>query len=419
MVENSDFSLLLRSLIPDSTLDQVLYLDPGDAAFELRLGKNNFLFLAAEITAEEQKMLLIFSTHTKKDARDFLENRFGVLYDRVKNYLGLRPDMQIGDLMEKAAVASSTGKAYIVQYAEKSKLAAYTNGKRSLHMTKNPYYTVDKKLTAVVRDSCKGTGGRKKTILLVTAVCAVLAVTAAAFLLPRLLPGAETVEEPQEVILANLVGEGKDVAAAYLNEVGIGYTYEEEYTEKAEKGIVMAQSVKPYSTVQAGTSIVLTVSGGPDYIVAMTIDQFPEKMNYFVKDDFDLTGLTMEATYMSGEKKTISQGFSYKPQSASRVGEQDVVVSYGEINCILKMNVRAVEMVSISIYKMPDTVNYKVGEKLNTDGLIITQNMNNGESQKIERGFSCEPTVLTQAGSQKILVIYEGKTTEFTVEVSE
>lgn len=417
-----------RAILPDCSAFDVIHEGADEAAFTMTRRKKEYVMLAVAVSGEDYAFYIFQSTHMTPGENvlyNKIEQRFQVLYDFVKQNLRteegqfLSSDMQIGALTQKAVVGSTAGdRYYIIQYIEKQSLFAYRNGKSKLKIKDGPLYVVDKALTSAVKKAYDRSDRKKKvlTVLLILFPILAVAVTLGIFLL---LGRGESEPEPKEILLANLCGEKIEVAAAYLNECGIGYTYVEEVNEDAEKGIVIAQSVRAYSTVLSGTSIVLTVSSGKDYIVSVTLDTLPARMDYCIGDTFDFSGMKLRAIFNSGAEKVISSGFTYSPQTASKGGEQAVVVSYGENSCVLNVTVAPVEMISISIYRMPDLISYKVGERLDPSGLKITANMSNGTTKVVERGFTCEPEILTSSGEQVIVVTYEGKRTQFTVTVSD
>ena len=73
----------------------------------------------------------------------------------------------------------------------------------------------------------------------------------------------------------------------------------------------------------------------------------------------------------------------------------------------------------ISVKTKPSKINYFVNERLDTTGLSLYAVYSNGTTETVTAGYSCSPTVLTSAGTQKITVSYYGKTTNFNVNVSD
>ncbi len=82
-----------------------------------------------------------------------------------------------------------------------------------------------------------------------------------------------------------------------------------------------------------------------------------------------------------------------------------------------KVKSAAVTLSSISVKTAPSKTTYTVGETLNTSGLVIKATYSDGSSKDITSGFTCSPTKLSTAGTQKITVTYSGKTASFNVTV--
>ena len=101
-------------------------------------------------------------------------------------------------------------------------------------------------------------------------------------------------------------------------------------------------------------------------------------------------------------------------------GETTITATTGngkKAECTVK--VKEKKLTGISIASKPEKVEYYTGDSLDTKGMALTVTYSDGSSQKIQDGFTCTPTVLNTAGTQKITVSYEGKTAVFYVTVKE
>lgn len=67
---------------------------------------------------------------------------------------------------------------------------------------------------------------------------------------------------------------------------------------------------------------------------------------------------------------------------------------------------------SFTIDTLPNQLQYKEGDTLNTEGLVLNVN-----GERVYSGFICEPTVLAETGEQVITVKYGCTTAEFTVNI--
>ena len=143
----------------------------------------------------------------------------------------------------------------------------------------------------------------------------------------------------------------------------------------------------------------------------------PSKVNYFVGDTLDTTGLKLTATYNNGTTQTITGGFTCTPTALTSAGTQTVTVNYGGKTATFAVNVQDVTLSGIAIASNPTKTSYYVGDTLDTTGLKLTATYNNGTTQTITSGFTCTPTALSTAGVQTVTVNYGGKTATFTVSV--
>ncbi len=79
----------------------------------------------------------------------------------------------------------------------------------------------------------------------------------------------------------------------------------------------------------------------------------------------------------------------------------------------------AVTLSSISVKTNPSKTVYTVGETFNSSGLSLTAKYSDGTSKTITSGFTCSKPDMTTAGTKKVTVTYQGKTTSFNITVKE
>ena len=145
----------------------------------------------------------------------------------------------------------------------------------------------------------------------------------------------------------------------------------------------------------------------------------PTKTSYFVGDTLDTTGLKLTAAYSNGTTQTITGGFTCTPTALSTAGAQTVTVSYGGKTATFTVNVQNVTLSGIAIASNPTKTSYFVGDTLDTTGLKLTATYNNGTTQTITGGFTCDVSTLSTAGAQTVTVSYGGKTATFAVNVQD
>ena len=172
---------------------------------------------------------------------------------------------------------------------------------------------------------------------------------------------------------------------------GYAGSYAQEYA--ASKGIAF-EEVKPYSiTYDANGG-----AGAPSSQEKMPGENITLSVDKPVKDGYVFAGWALrkdatEAAYQAGDK------FTENADTTLYAVWSEIILS------------------SISIKNLPSKTTYEVNETLDTTGLVLTANYNDGSTEDIMEGFACTPTTLDIIGQQEITVTYEGLTAVFEVTV--
>lgn len=167
-------------------------------------------------------------------------------------------------------------------------------------------------------------------------------------------------------------------------------------------------------------SPVITLTVKEPTITKVSLATWPTKLDYTEGEKLDTSGLTLLIEFSNGSVLTESSGFSAGPTELNTVGTQVITVKYQDFTVNYTVNVKEEREVPKSLYvaKMPSKFSYRVGDQLDTSGLVLEMVTNKGNKSTVTWGFSCSPQVLNTAGTQTITVSYEGLTTEFNVIVS-
>ena len=153
----------------------------------------------------------------------------------------------------------------------------------------------------------------------------------------------------------------------------------------------------------------------PVSLVSIAIVKKPDKVSYFVGEEFDSTGLTVNAIYDNGTEKEITDytlsGYE------STVGVKTIMVNYNDFTATFDVEVKEkpVQLLSINVIKQPDKTVYVLGENLNTEGMILLGIYSNGTVKTIEDYSVSELT--NDVGEQTVTVSFAGLTAEFKVTV--
>ena len=154
---------------------------------------------------------------------------------------------------------------------------------------------------------------------------------------------------------------------------------------------------------------------------SISITSTPYKTSYYVGEELNLDGLTVEATYSDGSTFVVTvtsdmvSGFD-----SSVAGTQTLTVTYED--CTVNFDVEVIEnsVSNINILNYPSKTSYYVGEELDVSGLEIEAVYSDGSTSVVTvtsdmvSGFDS-----SVAGTQTLTVTYEDCTVTFDVEVIE
>ena len=132
----------------------------------------------------------------------------------------------------------------------------------------------------------------------------------------------------------------------------------------------------------------------------------------------DVTGLVVTAHYSDGTASEVTD-YTLSGYDADRLGKQTITVEYETVSAQFQIEVVEKAVSGITITGKPDKLVYAYGEELDTTGLVVTAQYNDGSSQTIASGYTVTGYDKTVSGSQSVTVSYQGFTAGFTVTVGE
>ena len=176
------------------------------------------------------------------------------------------------------------------------------------------------------------------------------------------------------------------------------------YQDKTTAFTVNVKEAAPVVTLES-----ITVSG-------------PTKTEYEIGDELDLTGLVVTAHYSDGNEKVLSAGdYEVSKFDSSTAGEKTITVTYQDKTTAFTVNVKeaapVVTLESITV-SGPNKTEYKIGEKLDLTGLVVTAHYSTGDEATVT-GYEVSGFDSSTAGEKTITVTYQGKTAAFKVTVKE
>lgn len=207
------------------------------------------------------------------------------------------------------------------------------------------------------------------------------------------------------------------------------------YNDNSSKEIEISQiQISGFDTAAPGKKIVTVTYQGKtatfeiDVIAKELINikvMSPAKVQYIEGQELDLTGGKITAVYSDGSSEIIdliNNEIEIIGYDKNKIGSQKITVIYKNASAAFTVNVKAKELVDISMSSLPDKVQYVKGQDLELAGGKILLRYNNGTSEEVDLTDS-QVTITgyrkNKIGNQNLIVRYGRKRTSMTIEVVE
>lgn len=158
--------------------------------------------------------------------------------------------------------------------------------------------------------------------------------------------------------------------------------------------------------------IIITVS---DAVIDKIEVTAPDKVEYLVGEELDLTGFEAKAVYTDGTEKDVTKEVTVSGYDKTKAGEQTITVSYEGKTAEFTVSVKA-ELSGITLIP-PKQLKYEVGDKLNLEGMKVLAQYTDGTEKDVTKEVKVSGYDEAKTGEQTITVSYEGYEETFTVEV--
>ncbi|MCB6416695.1 bacterial Ig-like domain-containing protein, partial [Faecalimonas umbilicata] len=100
-------------------------------------------------------------------------------------------------------------------------------------------------------------------------------------------------------------------------------------------------------------------------VTSITVKTAPEKTEYKIGEELDLTGIVIEAAYDDGTKKEIDiKDCTVTGFDNTKAGTQKITVTYEEQTVTFEVTVKEPSVTSITVKTAPEKTEYKIGEEL-------------------------------------------------------
>ena len=146
------------------------------------------------------------------------------------------------------------------------------------------------------------------------------------------------------------------------------------------------------------------------------IQSDPTKLEYWIGETLDLSGLELVAKWNDGTSEAITQGYTVSGYDATTPGKQTITVTYESFKATFTVTVKTRSVASVTISQLPANLDCWKGKEPDLTGLVLSVNWDDGAKELVTEGytFSFDSGVI---GDQTLLVTYEGKTVAFTMRV--
>ncbi|SFJ50444.1 Ig-like domain (group 3) [Halobacillus dabanensis] len=182
--------------------------------------------------------------------------------------------------------------------------------------------------------------------------------------------------------------QGLEVIGVYES----GYTEEtlsrEQYTfsmegEIIEPGTALMEAGTQEITIQSTQFPEITtdfeIEVKDEQVTALEIAQLPSKTQYFLGEELNLDGLSVEAVYTDGERVRVTkEQLEVSPLDTSSSGDKKLTLSYKGAEVSFPVNVKEKERKGMEVTAYPKTT-YQLGEELNFSELQVSEVYDNGD----------------------------------------
>lgn len=156
-------------------------------------------------------------------------------------------------------------------------------------------------------------------------------------------------------------------------------------------------------------------------VKSIELDTTNVKKEYNYGDKFTSSGLVVKGVYANGVKEVIDSGLYIGIQEETELfetGEKEVTVSFGSLSSSYKINV-VKDPSSITANANAVKQNYKIGEKLDLTGLVVTATYPSGATEEVTNYTTniANNSDLNTAGKFDLVVTYLNKTDSFEINV--
>lgn len=164
-------------------------------------------------------------------------------------------------------------------------------------------------------------------------------------------------------------------------------------------------------------SIEQTISVQKNSVVELKIKTPPTKTEYKEGQNFDKTGMIIEATFKDGTTREISD-YTIENGNNLKANQTQITISYEEKKIEQPITVTPNPLMEIRVTKAPNKTKYVVGQNFDKTGMIVKGTYQDETTQEI-LDYEIENGTNLIKGQDSVTIKYEGKTTTQSITVEE
>lgn len=166
-----------------------------------------------------------------------------------------------------------------------------------------------------------------------------------------------------------------------------------------------------------GKTTTQTIIVEKNSVTKLKIKTLPTKLEYWAGEDFDSTGMVVEATYKKGNTQEISN-YTITNGKNLKNGQTSVTISYEGKTIEQNVTVKENLVTKIEIKQAPNKTNYVVGQNFDKTGMIVSATFEKGNVIAVE-DYVVQNGQNLKLGQTSVTISYEGKTVEQKITVEE
>ncbi len=149
----------------------------------------------------------------------------------------------------------------------------------------------------------------------------------------------------------------------------------------------------------------------------LTLTKLPDRLEYYVHQMVDTSGIELKVTYVNGYERTITEGFGISAYNADSPGIKSFAAMYGGKIATFEVTYKDYDVSELTISTEASKTTYYVGDTIDITGLTLTAVHNDGTVETVTDGFDITPNRFTLPGPLTVMIYYGGAYAAYNVTV--